>query len=150
MNSEIEKAKKLPPIEKIAEAWSVIADNRIDKIDDATYVITSSNGAKQYKVTIKGDRYRSDDSATKFARYAGYPILAVLMYQQALPVPNAALLSFLKGIDWNALNKKHKRNYSEALDEALTTKGATVAEIDRIKSEMQQCYDRFVTLDISV
>lgn len=140
---------KLPPIEKIAEAYSVIADDRIKRIDDNTYIVTSSNGERQYKVTIKGNRYRSDDNATKFQRYAGYPILATLMLNGSITFPTN-LTSVMKGINWNAINKKYKRNYAAALNAALTDKGLSATEIDEVKAAINNSYEQFVQSDIVV
>lgn len=143
------KEIKLPPIEKIAEAYSVIADGRIEELDEDTFIVTSSNGEKTYKVVSKGTHYRSNDSATKFARYAGYPIIAVLMHKKLIPVPEA-FLKDLAGINWNAINKKYKRNYAAALDAALEEKGLSAASIEEIKREMAMGYEKFKALGISV
>ena len=141
--------RKLPPLEKIAEAYSVIADNRIEQIDENTYIITSSNREKTYKVVFQNNRYRSNDSATKFQRYAGYPILAVLMYKSELPVNNE-YIGYFSNIDWNAINKKYKRDYAEALDAALAEKNISAPILDKIKAEIKSCYDIFLKLDIIV
>ncbi len=143
------KEKKLPPLEKIAEAYSVLADHRIEAIDAHTFLVTSSNGEKQYKVVCNDNHYRSNDSATKFVRYAGYPVLAVLMYQKRLPVPEQ-YLSVLKGINWNAINKKYKRDYAAALDAALEEKQIPTQTIQGIKEAMKACFEAFIRLDITV
>ena len=149
MNAPTNKEVKLPPIEKIAEAYSVIANNRIEEVDENTFLVVSSNGEKSYKVTINGDRFRSNDSATKFARYAGYPILAVLMYQHRLPLPDEYLKDF-KDINWNQLNKEYKRDYAAALDAALESKNLLKEDIVIIKELMRQCYQQFKKLHITI
>ena len=143
------KDKKLPPVEKIAEAYSVLADHRIEAIDANTFLVTSSNGEKQYKVVCNDNHYRSNDSATKFGRYAGYPVLAVLMYQKRLPVPEQ-YLSVLKGINWNAINKKYKRDYAAAFDAAFEEKQIPTQTIQGIKEAMKACFEAFIRLDITV
>lgn len=149
METDFIKEQKYPPIEKIAEAYSVIADNRIEKIDENSFLITSSNGEKSYKVVSKDNRYRSNDSATKFQRYAGYPILAVLMYKGLLPVPDGLLPDFA-GINWNAINKKYKRDYAAALNAALEEKHLSSNAISAIKEEMRICYNKFKDLNIAI
>ena len=149
MDIEQDKNRKLPPLEKIAEAYSVIADNRIKDEGNDVFLITSSNGEKIYKVMSDGKRYRSNDNATKFARYAGYPVLAVLMYKGILPLPEKRIDDF-KDINWNAINKKYKRDYAAALDAALSEKKLTTEQINEIKKEMRKCYDIFLTHDIKV
>ena len=149
MKTQEKTEKKLPPIEKIPEAYSVLADGRIKEVDDNTYLITSSNGEKEYKVTITGNRYRSNDNATKFARYAGYPILAVLMYKHILPQPEEFLHLFA-GINWTAINKEYKRDYAAALKAALESKHISAEETSEIYILIKECYDRFCALDIVV
>ncbi len=141
--------KKLPPIEKIAEAYSVIADKRIKQTDMDVFMVSSSNGEKEYKVTVKGNYYRSNDSATKFARYPGYPVLAVLMVQHLIPVPEN-LLPYLEKINWNEINKKYKRDYAKALDAALAEKGISEDTINAIKGAMKNTYNKFIELGIKV
>ena len=50
--------EKLPPIEKIYEAYSALADDRINIEGNMAYV-GSSNGKKSYKVEWEGDTYSS-------------------------------------------------------------------------------------------
>ena len=70
--------EKLPPIEKIYEAYSAIADCRI-RISTNSAEILSSDNRKSYYVQWDGDTYKSNDSATYWNGNAGYPILAILM-----------------------------------------------------------------------
>ena len=70
--------KKLPPLEKVFEAYSAIADGRV-AVDGQEARVRSSDGAKEYTVTWDGDVYASDDSTTYWQGYAGYPVLAVLL-----------------------------------------------------------------------
>ena len=69
---------KLPPIEKIYEAYSAIADNRIALHENYAAVL-SSDKSKEYTVGWNGNVYTSDDNATYWQGYAGYPVIAVLM-----------------------------------------------------------------------
>ena len=48
--------EKLPPIEKIYEAYSALADNRI-KISEDFADVLSSDSAKSYKVMWKDNTY---------------------------------------------------------------------------------------------
>ena len=140
---------KLPPIEKIAEAYSAIDDNRISEENENTYIVTSSNKEKTYKVTINNNLYRSNDNATKFARYAGYPIIAVLMFKKLLPIPNQ-YLQYFKDINWNEINKKYKRDYALALDHILAEKNIPDDIILKIKESISECYDKFISLNIKI
>lgn len=109
--------KKLPPLEKIYEAFSAIADGRVDMRADHA-LVASSNGEKNYTVQRDGDTYAANDSATVWQGYPGYPVLAVLMLQGRLPF-DREMADLFAGIDWNALNKKHKRDYAAAAAEIL-------------------------------
>lgn len=78
---------KLPPIEKIPEAWTAIADGHVRLEPDAgRALVESSDEAKTYTVTFDGDTYTSNDNATYWQGYAGYPIIAVLMLRGRLPL----------------------------------------------------------------
>ena len=55
--------KKMPPIEKIYEAYSAIADNRVVLKENSASVY-SSDRSKEYKVTWKEGLYISNDNAS--------------------------------------------------------------------------------------
>lgn len=107
----------LPPVEKIYEAYSAIVDKRITMTDEQA-IVRSSDGAKEYTVTWNGDTYTSNDNATYWQGYAGYPVLAVLMLQDRLPFDRETA-SLFSGVNWTILNKKHKQNYTAAVRELL-------------------------------
>ena len=107
--------KKLPPIEKVYEAWTALADNRV-KLDNDHATVSSSDGQKEYVVRFKGDAYSSDDNATYWQGYAGYPVIAVLMLQGKLPCDKEEA-QLWKNINWTELNKRHKNRYAEAVAE---------------------------------
>ncbi|MGI6218094.1 MAG: hypothetical protein ACOYIK_10855, partial [Coriobacteriales bacterium] len=77
--------KKMPPIEKVYEAWTALADGRVTLEGGATEAgtsgkatVESSNGSKTYTVVWDADRYASTDNATYWQGYPGYPVIAVL------------------------------------------------------------------------
>lgn len=55
--------KKLPPIQKILEAYTAIVDKHVNLTKDQAEV-TSSNGAKTYTVNWDDNVYHSNDNAT--------------------------------------------------------------------------------------
>lgn len=114
-------AAKLPPIEKVYEAWTALADNRVT-LDDDKALVSSSDGAKQYTVRFKGDQFSSDDNATFWRGYPGYPVIAVLMLQGKLPFDGEEA-ALWKNINWTELNKKHKSNYAAAVEEIENERG---------------------------
>lgn len=110
---------KMPPKEKILEAYSAIADERVIMHENSAEV-HSSDGSKTYTVEWDGDMYASSDPATYWQSYPGYPVLAVLMKQGRLPVNEKEILTMAK-IPWKKLNDAHKRDYAAAAEEALTS-----------------------------
>lgn len=114
---------KLPPREKIFEAWSALAANRLKLLAPADAPsgqaeLLSSDGAKSYRLSWQGSRYASTDSATWWQAYPGYPILALLMLQGKLP-HDPQIAALFRAIDWHAVNAKHKRDYAAALEEVM-------------------------------
>ncbi|MBR2810229.1 MAG: hypothetical protein IKD69_02510, partial [Solobacterium sp.] len=75
--------EKMPPIVKIYEAFSAIADGRV-AMGEGHAEVLSSDRTKSYKVFWKGDQYSSDDNASRWQGYPGYPVIAVLMLQGRL------------------------------------------------------------------
>ena len=104
--------KKLPPIQKILEAYTAIVDKHVNLTKDQAEV-ASSNGAKTYTVNWDDNEYHSNDNATYWQGYAGYPVIAVLMLQGKLPF-NQKLADNFKSVNWNEINSKFKRNYAKA------------------------------------
>lgn len=73
---------------------------------------------KTYTVTF----YTSNDNATYWQGYAGYPVLAVLMLQGRLPL-NRSLAQQFAQVDWNQVNQDYKRNYPKAATAVMTNRG---------------------------
>ena len=113
--------KKLPPIEKIYEAWTALADNRVS-MHDGYADVRSSDGEKSYVVRFSGNQYSSDDNATYWQGYPGYPVIAVLMLQGKLPYDREEA-ELWKNINWTRLNKRHKNKYAEAVKEVAQERG---------------------------
>lgn len=144
---------KLPPLEKIYEAWSAIADGRVaittapaDRPDSGHAVVASSDGAKMYHIDWNGDTYASDDNATYWRGYAGYPVIAVLMMQGRLPldIPESNLW---QGINWHQLNEANKRDYGTVADEAMKTRGI---DADTARAKAMQVMDALEKLPIKL
>lgn len=66
--------------------------------------VTSSNGAKTYTVNWDDDVYHSNDNASYWQGYAGYPVIAVLMLQEKLPYDQKLANNFAN-VNWNEINK---------------------------------------------
>jgi hypothetical protein len=134
---------KLPPKEKIHEAYSAIADGRVI-IEGNSARVSSSDHTKIYTVQWDNAVYSSNDSASYWQGYPGYPILAVLMLQGKLSL-HAAIAGYFKGINWKQLNAEHKANYAAAVSvimEDLRQKGvdgtAIQDEVEKVYSELKE------------
>lgn len=105
--------KKLPPVEKVYEAWTALADDRI-RMEEDKALVSSSDGQKEYIVKFSGNVYSSDDNATYWQGYPGYPVIAVMMLQGKLPYDKEEAEKW-KDINWTELNKKFRNKYAEAV-----------------------------------
>lgn len=139
--------KKLPPLEKIYEAYSAIADNRVTMGENKAEVI-SSNLAKTYLVTWRENTYTSSDSATYWQGYPGYPVLAVLMLQGRLPL-NRETAGRFGEINWTQLNARHKANYAAAVDE-ISAERIPASEAEPIRQEVRQVYETLSKLELTI
>ena len=141
--------EKLPPIAKVYEAWSAVADGRVKlHPDERRATVTSSNGEKEYTVSWDEDgaAYSSNDNATYWQGYAGYPVIAVLMEQGELPLDRAAAEAFAH-VDWTELNERQKRDYAAAVREVVDERGLDAAQADAAAHEV---LDALAALDVTV
>lgn len=137
---------KLPPIEKIPEAYTAIEDDRVTIFDDYANV-KSSNNEKEYLIKWKDNVYYSNDNSTYWQGYVGYPVIAVLMLQNKLSL-NREIAKYFKNINWNQLNKNNKRNYHESLMQVL--EGVTEEDIKKIYDEINRVYEEIKSMDIEL
>lgn len=138
---------KLPPIEKIYEAFSAIADNRVT-MEDNYAKVDSSNYEKEYRVTWDGNTYTSNDNASYWQGYAGYPMIAVLMLQGKLSL-NCVILEYFKEINWTELNIRYKGKYDKAVSEIITKLKTKGIDCDLIISVVNKIYKEISEIDIS-
>jgi hypothetical protein len=139
---------KLPPIYKIPEAFSAVADGRIT-IEENKATIMSSDYTKRYTVEFDGDVYASNDNATYWQGYAGYPIIAMLILQDRLEYDKNVIAHF-KGINWTEQNKKHKKKYDKALEEVLNDLQQNDIDIENIKKEIEDVYNQLIKLPLKI
>lgn len=139
---------KLPPIEKIPESYSAIADHRVQIYEGYADVI-SSNYEKQYRVYFHDETYTSNDSATYWQGYPGYPIIAVWLLQGILPYDETCANQF-QTIDWNALNIKYKRHYDKALASLYETWVKEGIDVLPLQENITHVYEQLTTLDYTI
>lgn len=111
---------KMPPMAKVYEALSALADGRVRLVSTGRAEVVSSSGEKVYSVewSEDGRRISSNDNASYWQGYAGYPIIAVLLATGRIPYdPEAA--GVLAGVPWHDLNERFKRDYDAAVESVL-------------------------------
>lgn len=138
---------KMPPIEKIHEAYSAIADGRITIREEEAEVV-SSDLSKTYVVRWKDGVYSSNDNASYWKGYVGYPMIAVLMLQEKLSL-DREIADYFKGIAWKQLNTKHKNKFAEAVKEIMDGFLTEGINCDKINKEIQKVYQEIEGLTIS-
>lgn len=137
--------KKMPPIQKILEAYTAIVDKHVE-LKNNEALVTSSNDAKTYTVSWDDDIYHSNDNATYWQGYAGYPIIAVLMLQGKIPFDQKLADNFAS-VNWNEVNAKFKRNYAKAASEVIKKKGLNEKEV---MAELEKVYEVLKDLPITI
>ena len=130
---------KLPPKEKVIEAWTAIADSRV-RLNDGYALVKSSDDAKTYTIRFSGDYYSSDDNATYWRGYPGYPVIAVLMLQGRLTLDSQEA-ALWKDINWKSVNTKFRNNYAAAVEEVEKerniNKEVTDAAVAKVMKELE-------------
>jgi len=145
---------KLPPKEKIYEAFSVLADNRYLHVQPGMVKVGSSDGSKQYTVewteqnSTSGTviKIASDDNASFWQGYIGYPIIAVLMINDLISF-DRTIIDHFKGIPWKTLNKQFGNNYSKAVGIVLSGIDDKVM-VEKIRSEVESIYGQLSALQL--
>lgn len=135
---------KMPPREKIPEAYSAIVDGRVEMHENYA-LVESSDHDKTYLVSWQDDTFNYNDNATYWQGYPGYPVIAVLFLMGKLPY-NEDVARYFKGVNWHVLNKKKKRDYSAALDEVLKD----VEHREGIDQEIEKVYKHLSLLDLTL
>ncbi len=143
----VDSIRKKTPIAKIYEALSAIADNRIT-MEKSDALVTSSNYTKRYTIRFSAGLYSSNDNATYWQHYAGYPIVAVLIKQGKIKLPENSrdLLVEFKHINWKKLNLSYKNKYDEAVNDFLNH----ADHPEEIKQLVQTTFDQLNQLSFTV
>jgi len=139
---------KMPPISKIYEALSVIADERIEILKDSAKV-KSSNAKKEYTIKWHQNEISSNDNATFWQKYPGYPIIAVWL-KKGLISYDKNILKYFKKINWNELNKKNKRNYNESINEFLNGLVEQNIDTEWIEQQIDDIYSQIEKMSYNI
>lgn len=138
----------MPPKAKIYEAFSAIADNRVI-LNHFDATVTSSDYKKKYQVIWNETEFSSNDNATYWQGYPGYPIIAIWIMKQILVV-NEELPTYFKDINWHELNEKNKRNYDQVVQEILDILKRNGVDTVSIEKEVDRIYEEISKLNFKI
>jgi hypothetical protein len=134
---------KLPPKTKIYEALTAVADARVKLTGGETAEVVSSDGTKTYIVEWSADlrQITSNDNASYWQRYIGYPIIAVLMVLGRLDF-DRRVAQALSGIAWKQMNRRFRNDYDKAVESVLLNlepglRRTIVSEVDKIFNQLE-------------
>lgn len=111
---------KMPPLAKVYEALGAIGDGRV-RIEDARRAsVTSSDGAKIYEVESSDDgaEISSNDNASFWQGYLGYPAIAVMIARGLIHADKDAVRA-LAGVPWKRLNTRYRNDYDRTLEDVM-------------------------------
>jgi hypothetical protein len=109
---------KMPPLAKIYEALGAVGDRRVQLVDSRHASVKSSDGSRTYQVELSEDgrEISSNDNASYWQGYLGYPAIAV-MIARGLFHPPADVVEALSGVPWKELNTHFRNDYDRTLEE---------------------------------
>lgn len=142
---------KIPPPIKVYEAIGAIGDGRVRPIDDTHRVweVGSSDGTKKYRVEISADgrEINSNDNASYWQGYLGYPAIAVLMARGTLHA-SAEATRALAGIPWKELNRRFKNDYARTTAEVARIVEERGGNFDAIRAEAASILEALAALGL--
>jgi Leu/Phe-tRNA-protein transferase len=141
---------KMPPREKIHEALSAIVDDRviIDNQNNKA-IVYSSNRSKEYIVEWNDNIYSSNDNATFWQGYPGYPVIATLLIQNKIDY-DKNITKYFKDINWKELNTKFNNDYSKAVEFIYSDLKNNNIDTDYIDKEIDNIYHSLENLNIAI
>lgn len=117
------------------------------RADSAT--VASSDRAKEYSVLWAGKVYSSNDNATHWQGYAGYPVIAVLMLRGLLPFEQSVAAMFA-GVNWAKANAAAKRDYAKALEAVFAQLGLGEEQAALARAQAREALAALAELDMEI
>jgi hypothetical protein len=138
---------KLPPIVKVYEALGAIGDGRVRIEDSRVAFVTSSDASKTYEVETSADgrEIASNDNASYWQGYLGYPAIAVLL-ARGMYRPPANVTDALAGVPWKELNRKFKNDYAKTIAQVENELEQSGHDPDAVRSEAEAVLSFLATL----
>lgn len=140
---------KLPPLAKVYEALSAVADGRVELTGPTSAQVTSSARDKTYAVRWSPDlaQFTANDNASRWQGYTGYPIIAVLLALKKLDY-DPAVAQTLAGAAWHALNAQYKRDYDAAVAHVLRDIAAAGGQPEAVRREAERIFAQLGELEL--
>jgi hypothetical protein len=140
---------EMPPKAKVYEAISAVADGRVRIVGPTRAEVVSSSGDRTYRVEWSDDmrRITSNDNASFWRGYAGYPIIAVLMKAGRI-LFDSEIAAKLGGVPWKRINAKFRGDYEKAVDSVLGSIEERGGDRDRIVREADNIYEQLSELHL--
>ena len=129
---------KMPPLVKVYEALGAIGDGRVQIEDSQRATVTSSDWSKTYEVETSADgrQIASNDNASYWQGYVGYPAIAVLL-ARGFYRPPANVTDALAGIAWKELNRKFRNDWARTIAEVEKELEQAGHNPDAVRSEAE-------------
>jgi hypothetical protein len=150
------KKWEMPPPIKVYEALGAIGDGRVRAIHDGAdsaaprvWEVVSSDDARTYRVEISADgrEISSNDNASYWQGYLGYPAIAVLIARGKLHA-SAEATRMLAGIPWKELNRRFKNDYARTAAEVARIVAERGGDFDTIRAEAASILDALAALGL--
>jgi hypothetical protein len=140
---------RLPPRAKVFEAFTAVADGRVQLTGPGSATVVSSGGDKTYDVewSADGRSITANDNASYWQGYLGYPILAVLLERGELHADSDAV-SAMAGVPWHDLNRRYRRDYDAAVAHALGALKEHVVDPALVERQVDDVLDQIAALDL--
>lgn len=137
---------KKPKDEHIVyEAFTAIADGRVEKSGEGKYKCFSSSGNKFYSLTLVNDSefcsFMSNDNMAYYRKEFSYPMLAVLILEKIISV-DTQVLNHFKNVFWKEINTKNKNDYMKSVNEVLVGLESKGIDVEKIKNEVSEIYNK--------
>jgi hypothetical protein len=143
MSTKIGEPWKMPPLIKVYEALGAIGDGRVTLEDERHAGVLSSDLSKAYQIEISADGREifSNDNASYWQGYLGYPAIAVLLKRGMCEVSPDATKA-LSGIPWKELNRRLRNDYGRTIEEVMRQVEVRGFDPKRVASEAEEILAR--------
>ncbi len=129
---------KAPPLIKVYEALGALGDRRVRATRGRAAEVTSSDGSRVYQVEVSDDgrQISSNDNASYWQGYLGYPAIAVLLSRGILRT-NPDTARALAAIPWKELNSRFGNDYERTIAEVARTVTKRGYDFSTIEAEAE-------------